>query len=448
MNNRIYDGVLINLLQKGPTTGMIRETARQFMDSSGISARYKQSVRTFSIEDFSADETQFPQGDEHRRLFYWHYRPRVYKVFGFFDLAILQLCDSVEIISELSTQRNISATQNIFGLRTLSGAWDGELQGALEICSPLLPYLFICNVKVHPFVQMLLGKELQGLLNLHFARYLDEIEVLGRAAESASGDELIALAVIDTFGWNELTFLIHGASIDQMIGFVWNRIRSLRLGDLPARFLQSATALRGRIASLVADLQPYGLDLGALQGALPGLPVFSHTETVPCLDYGFGECLCNAPTLTRGRAAALDEFFATVRRDFQARIEKNSFQGRYLQRADPSTLRPALDRIVADMREDGAGCLTGFSIFPGGDEEFHRLLTRELGIAPESGANAEVVLGQNDAFLRQFREPGSDEILLGRLQRILQMRSPQGVEMPKPGLSRELFPLFQNLVAS
>jgi len=446
MRNRIFDGVLINLLQKGPTAGSIQETARQLMEPGSISARYKQAVRDFSIEDFSADDTQMPRGDEHHQLFYWHYRPRIYKVFGFFDLAILQLCDSVEIISELSTQRNISATQNIFGLRTRTGARDGELHGTLEICSPLLPYLFICNVKVHPLIQMLLGKDLQGLLNLRFARYLDEIEVLRRAAEPApgAGDELITLAVIDTFGWNELTLLIHGASVDRMLGFVCNQVRGLCLEDLhtraPGLLPELDEILRAKIARLAGPLGSYGLEPEALQRLLPALPVFTHTETIPCLDYGFGQRLCGVLPLARMPATERDLFFASLREDFQARAEKNSFLGRYLRRADLPELTVALDRIVASMREDRAACLTGFSLVPGKDEEFHRLLSRELGLAPEDGTSTEVVLGQYDAFLRQPAEPGSGETLLGRLQRILQMRS--------PGDPRELFSRFQGLVAS
>jgi hypothetical protein len=458
MNNRIFDGVLINLLQKGPTTGTIQETARQLIEEDSISARYKQTVRSFSIEDFPAEDTLFPGGDEHHRLFHWHYRPRVYKVFGFFDLAILQLCDSVEIISELSTQRNISATQNIFGLRTRTGPREEDLCGTLEICSPLLPYLFICNVKVHPFVQMLLGKDLQALLNLHFADYLDEIEVLGRAAETAASNELITLAVIDTFGWNELTLLIHGSSFDRMIEFVWNRIRALRLGDLPTQALgllpDLDMALHVRIAGLADPLRLYGFQPEDLTRSLPGLPVFSHTESIPCVDYGIGERLCGVPQLAREHR---DAFFAVLRRELRSRIEKNSSPGRYLQRTDPSGLMPALDQILADMLKDRAGCLTGFSILPGKDEEFHRLLSRELGVASRGDANAEVVLGQYDAFLRQYPEPGSDEGLLGRLQKILQMRSPQKVASLAPELTggepgadlpRPLFPLFKDLVIS
>src|SRR5882724_91892 len=162
MNNLIYDGVLINLLQKGPTAGSFLTIARQFMGVESVSARYKQSVRDFSVEEFSPDSTSYPEDDEYRRLFRWHYQPRIYQVFGFFDLAILQLCDSVEIISELSTQRDISATQNIFGLRTCTGSTDRKLCGSLELCSPLLPYIFICNAKIHPMIQMLFGKDLQG----------------------------------------------------------------------------------------------------------------------------------------------------------------------------------------------------------------------------------------------------------------------------------------------
>lgn len=456
MKNRIFDGVLINLLQKGPTTGTIQETAQQFTESDSISARYKRSVCDASIEDFSTEDTLSPHQDEHRRLFSWHYRPRVYKVFGFFDLAVLQLCDSVEIISELSTQRNISATQNIFGLRTRTGLREETLYGTLEICSPLLPYLLICNVKVHPFVQMLLGKDLQALLNLHFAEHLNEIDVLSHAPEAA-GKGLITLAVIDTFGWNELTLLIHGSSFDRMIAFVWNRVRDLRLGDLPTRSPEPLPGfdgtLQARIATMAEPLQGYGLEPEVLERVLPGLPVFSHTESIPCLDHGLGEILCGMPPLTR--ASAGDHGFATLRSELQSRIEKNSSFGRYLQRADSGLLTPALDQIVADMRQDKAGCLTGFSIFPGGDGEFHRLLSQELGIAPGGGANAEAVLGQYDAFLRQYPEPGSDEILLGRLQKILQIRSPQKAPAPGPdgggpesGFPQALFPLFQNLVTS
>jgi hypothetical protein len=449
MRNRILDGVLINLLQKGPTEGSIHETARQFMEPHSISARYKQSVRDFSIEDFAAENAQMPQGDEHRRLFYWHYQPRVYKVFGFFDLAVLQLCDSVEIISELSTQRNISATQNIFGLRTRTGSGEGELHGTLEICSPLLPYLFICNVKVHPFVQMLLGKDLHGLLNLHFAPYLDEIAVLRRATEAAGDDGLITLAVIDTFGWNELTLLIHGASFDRMLGFVCNQVRSLCLGDLTARVPELLSGfndvLRARIARLAEPLRPYGIEPETLQRLLPALPVFSHTETVPCLDYGLGQRLCSVPPLTQLSAVERSRFFTALRGDFQARVQKNSFLGRYLLRADPAGFTAALDRIVADMQEDRAACLTGFSIVPGKDEEFHRLLSLELSAKTADRADAEVVLGQYDAFLRQPAEAGSDGTLLSRLQRILQMRSPAGSER---GDRHVLFPLFRSIVMS
>ncbi|MFY9821807.1 MAG: hypothetical protein WAM82_10525 [Thermoanaerobaculia bacterium] len=450
MNNRIYDGVLINLLQKGRTTGSLEEVARQFMEPGSISARYKQTVRGVSIEDFSTEDTLLPQGDEHRRLFHWHYKPRVYKVFGFFDLAILQLCDSVELISELSTQRNISATQNIFGLRTCTASRGGKLVGTLEVCSPLLPYLFICNVKVHPLVQMLVGKDLQSFLNLHWADYLDEIEVLGRAADPKQS-ELITIAVIDTFGWNELTLLIHGSSFDRMFGFVWNRIRALRLEDLvsaPSAPLVGSEELRARFACLAHFLEPYGFDQACLEAVLPGQPVFSHTETIPCLDYGIGQRLCQAPPLA-GTSGALDSLSKAVRQDLLERLQKNSFHGRYLDRG-PSGFRPALDQIIADMQEDRAGCLTGFSILPGGDKDFHRLLSRMFGVATERKANAEVVLGQYDAFLKQFREPGTDERLLSRLQRVLQIRFPPSVSAGHEGRNRseDVYPQFNDLVVS
>ena len=453
MDNVIYDGVLINLLQKGPTTGSFLTIARQFMGGESVSARYKQSVRDYSIEDFSQDITSYPENDEYRRLFHWHYQPRIYQVFGFFDLAILQLCDSVEVISELSTQSHISATQNIFGLRTCTGPTPGRLYGSLEVCSPLLPYIFICNVKVHPLIQMLFGKDLQGFLNLHFSPYLDEIEVLRRASAPSFDGDLITLAILDTYGWNELTFLVHGANFERMLDFVWNRIRGLRIADFQesssqALFHDFGETLAGRIANLTAGLGAYGLDRDALAEVIDKLPLFSHTESVPGIDYGICRRLRGAPPLLD--AASDAAFFSAVKRDIQGRLEKHSARAKYLGRAVPAEIEPAIDRIIAGMQEDSTGCLSGFSLRPGLDFAFHQKFSEVFRQGAEDGQAGEVVLGQHDFFFKQFREDPttSNSRLLSRLQKILQVRSPRDLTERDLSQEEEAFSAFHDLVVS
>ncbi|HZF10662.1 MAG TPA: hypothetical protein VFE33_17890 [Thermoanaerobaculia bacterium] len=445
MNNLIYDGVLINLLQKGPTAGSFLTIARQFMGVESVSARYKQSVRDFSVEEFSPDSTSYPEDDEYRRLFRWHYQPRIYQVFGFFDLAILQLCDSVEIISELSTQRDISATQNIFGLRTCTGSTDRKLCGSLELCSPLLPYIFICNAKIHPMIQMLFGKDLQGLLNIHFSHYLDEINVLRRTSDPTSDEDLITLAILDTYGWNELTFLVHGSSFERMLAFVWNRIRALRLVDLQDSDGFGAT-LSARIANLAQGLHAYGLDRSDLAEVIDKIPLFSHTETVPGIDYGICRRLRGALPLQDAMSDA--NFFSAVKRDFQERLGKHSIGSKYLGRTASVEIEPAIDRIVDDMREDTAGCLSGFSLRPGLDYAFHQKFSEVF--EQEKGQAGEVVLGQHDFFFKQFRDAASSGRLLARLQKIIHARAPRQADAAGPDTQQleDVFSPFRDLVVS
>lgn len=450
MDNRIYDGVLINLLQKGPTEGSLEDIARQFMGGESVSTRYKAIVRAASIEDLEPDDdTSLLDVDEQRRLFHWHYLPRIYKVFGYFDLAILQLCESVEIISELSTQPNVSATQNIFGLRTLTGPPENKGPcGGLEICSPLLPYICICNVKVHPLVQMVLGKDLQGLLNLHFEPYLDEVEVLRRSADPNSGADLITLTIVDTYGWNELTFLIHGSRFDRMLDFVVNDVRGLRLRDIlkPANRL----SLQARLDNLSTCLRGYGLTEGLTATTLLEIPLFSYTDTVPGLDYGLGQALRRAPLLVE---TDIGHFRKRMEKILRKRIDRNSDGQRYLLRVENSEIEPAIRRILDDVTQDDAGCFSIFSIRPGRELAFQESLRRAFGEVDDHGA--EIVLGQHDFLLRQLQDdsalfPGRG-LLLERVQKIIQMRHPWSPAESTRGEAdpqRELLAGFQELIVS
>ncbi|MCB1035453.1 MAG: hypothetical protein KDD47_16640, partial [Acidobacteria bacterium] len=348
MKNRIYDGVLINLLQTGAAPGDIHGIASRFMNSprgDRVSLRYKEAVARFSTDD-GLLAAYDPAWDPARRLFHRHYRPRIYWIFGFFDLAILQLCDSLELIPELSALPGVSATQNIFGLRTVAATADGREEvrfGSLELCSPVLPYLLICNVKVHPLVQMILGQELQGLLNAGFSAYLDEAAILRRFSEP-SEESLLTLGIISTYGWNELTFLIHGCRFDGMMEFVHRSIRGLTLGNLldglgrPARE-SFAAAVGQRWQEIRAMQRSFGIgdDWGA--EAWRKIHLFTYTNTIPGIDYGLSRELQRASDLSTPEGAA--EFRAGIRLRLNNSIEKHTFgTGKYLEQIPTSSLEP------------------------------------------------------------------------------------------------------------
>lgn len=452
MSNRIYDSVLINLLQKGPTTSSIDEIAKQFMGPQSVSARYKQSVRAFSVDTFDGENTLFPNCDEHRKLFHWQYQPRVYRVFGFFDLAVLQLCDSVEIIHELSAQPRVSATQNIFGLRTLVTLPDGQELGTRELCSPLLPYICICNTKVHPLLQMVLGKELQSLLTLHLRAYLDEVQVFGASAKAEGAEKLLTVTVIDTYGWNDLTVLIHGSRLDHMLDFVWNDIRALRTADLLTALEQHGLAdraegIRHSITRLMRTLSGFSLSSEEDARALLETPLFTYTDTVPGIDYRLGETLLQSPALTGStRESALAVMREKIGHDLRSRIEKNSYESLYLHRVHPRQLGPVVDRIIDDMTQDAAGCDSGFSIRPGWDLAFHRIMPQLLGESIAQAERTDVVLGQYDALIRQGAAgPGAPERgLLDRIQSVIRLRHPAKSEVEPR--QRQLYRQLQALI--
>ncbi len=434
MQNKLYDGVLINLLQKGPAEGALSDLAREFMDPDSVSMRYKESVKNFSIENFGKNGTYTSGPDKHRWLFHRHYRPRVYKIFGYFDVAILQLCDSVEIIPSLSTLPSISATQNIFGLRTVTsrpGTHDGEpvRSGNIELCSPLLPYLLICNVKVHPLIQMIFGKDLQALLNVFFHRDLDEVEILQQAMDGANGGDLLTLAVLDTYGWNDLTFLIHGSRFDRMFDFVLNRICTLRLPALleepsPALPRKVIETVRMRIENLERYLQVYGLPRLTEEGMLHGISLFSYTDTVPGMDFRFGERLRQAPSLEGGDRAAIDSYLSDAKHTLKRSIRHHIYDGKYVERIDEDKLDPVIDRIARDMVDDQAGCFSAFSLRPGSDQAFQRILVEAFSegtIDPRP----DVVFGQYDALFCRFAgRSQTPAAALSGLQKIIQIREP------------------------